>query len=292
LDFFFGGKSFEHEVSVRSIKSVFQAINKEKFEVILFPVSKDGQIYVCSQMSQFETAAVVDEVKHQLKKIYPHEIKQMGIEVVFSTMHGGHGENGAFQGLFDVLDIPYVGPSVAGSAIGMDKDLTKKILSSVGISVTPSLSVKNLDKISELKNQFTFPCFVKAANLGSSVGVFKCKNFDELKSASSEVLKLDQKILIEKAISGREIEVAVMGGPDYTASIAGEVIPHHEFYTYEAKYLDENGASLEIPAKNKINPRIIPCNKEIIKLSSLLNLDTSVFKLEFILKNSINESLL
>jgi D-alanine-D-alanine ligase len=250
IGLFFGGKSFEHEVSVRSIKSVFQAIDKEKFGIVLFPVSKDGQIYVCTQMSDFENATVVDEVKNQLKKIFPHEIKEMGIEVVFSTMHGGHGENGAFQGFFDVLAIPYVGPSVAGSAIGMDKDLTKKVLSSVGISVTPSFSIKNLEKISELKNQITYPCFVKAANLGSSVGVYKCKNFDELKAAATEVLKLDQKILIEKAISGREIEIAVMGGPDYVASIAGEIIPHHEFYTYEAKYLDDNGASLEIPAKN------------------------------------------
>lgn len=248
IGLFFGGKSFEHEVSLRSIKSVYQAIDKEKFNVILFPVAKDGTIYFAPDMDIFHQIDTVDELKHLLEKIYPHQIKEKGVDVVFSTLHGAHGENGAFQGFFEVLDIPYVGPQVKGSAIGMDKELTKKLLDKAGISVTPYYTVKNMQDLNLLENKLTYPCFVKASSLGSSVGVYKCQNVQEVKSCIVEVLKLDRKVLIEQAISGREIEVAVLGGPGYIASIPGEIIPHHEFYSYEAKYIDENGATLEIPA--------------------------------------------
>lgn len=250
IGLFFGGKSFEHEVSLRSIKSVYKAIDKEKFNITLFPVAKDGSIYTAQEISLFDQAYAVDDVVESLQKIYPHQIKEKGVDVVFSTLHGGHGENGAFQGFFEVLDIPYVGPQVKGSAIGMDKELTKKLLEKAGISITPYFSVKSIEQLTALESQLSYPCFVKAASLGSSVGVFKCQNMDAVKSSVKDVLKLDQKVLIEKAIIGREIEVAVFGGPNYLASIAGEIIPHHDFYSYEAKYIDENGASLEIPAKN------------------------------------------
>lgn len=249
IGLFFGGKSVEHEVSLRSMKSIAQAIDKNLFEILLFPVCKKGDIYFASCMSVFGEATSVDDVINHLEYSGIDRIKQEKIICAFSTMHGSSGENGAFQGLFEILDIPSVGPGILGSSVAMDKEITKRLLDHAKIPVVPFETLRS-GIIDENKlSTFGFPCFIKAASLGSSVGVYKCHTLDEAKKAAREVFELDNKLLIEMAISGREIEVAVMGLDHLQASVAGEIIPHHEFYSYEAKYLDDNGASLELPAR-------------------------------------------
>jgi D-alanine-D-alanine ligase len=250
IGLFFGGKSVEHEVSLRSIKAVYKALDDKKFEPLLFPVSKEGTIYSASSLDIFNEALSVDECLAKLTFFGIDALSEAGLDAVFSTMHGGFGENGAFQGLFDILGVAYVGPGVLGSAIAMDKDITKRLLSHANISVVPYSIMKSFQKDFSILQSQDFPCFIKAASLGSSVGVYKCHNLEEAIIAAQEVFKLDHKLLVEKAIKGREIEVAILGSDNIEASLAGEVIPHHEFYSYEAKYLDENGASFEAPAKN------------------------------------------
>ena len=161
------------------------------------------------------------------------------------------GEDGTVQGLLKLANVPFVGPGVLGSAVGMDKDMTKRLLRDAGIPIGKFLAATKTDPISfkSARKQLGAPLFIKPANLGSSVGVYKVRDEKEFDAAIINALKFDTKILIEEFISGREVECAVLGNESPRASIVGEIIPHHEFYSYEAKYLDENGAGLEIPAK-------------------------------------------
>lgn len=250
IGLFFGGKSVEHEVSLRSMKSIYDAIDRGRFETVLYPISKEGKLYFADSMDIFEKASSVDEVLEKLSGSSLDQLQKDELDCAFSTMHGGLGENGSYQGLFEILNIPYVGPNVLGSSIAMDKDVTKRLLLQAGIPVTPFTSCKKSNLTLEALSSQDFPCFIKAANLGSSVGVFKCQNMQEASLAASSVFELDHKLLIEKAVKAREIEVAVLGFDEKMASISGEIIPHHDFYSYEAKYLDDNGASLEIPAQH------------------------------------------
>jgi D-alanine-D-alanine ligase len=250
IGLFFGGKSVEHEVSLRSIRSIFDALDRSKYEPILIAVSKEGKLFFAKAMSYFEKAVAVDDVLEFLDPLSTDKIRDLDLSCIFSTMHGGFGENGCFQGLFEILNIPYVGPGVLGSSIAMDKDVTKRLLLQAGIHVTPFVCAKKDTVSTELLSSQQFPCFIKASNLGSSVGVYKCYSLEEAQKAAESVFELDHKVLIEKAIKGREIEVAVLGLETKLASLSGEVIPTHDFYSYEAKYLDDSGAILEIPAKN------------------------------------------
>jgi D-alanine-D-alanine ligase len=250
IGLFFGGKSFEHEVSLRSMKGVFQALDNEKFEPVLFPVSKEGKIYSASSMSLFDEALSVDDCLDELTFFGIDALSEADLSAVFSTMHGGNGENGAFQGLFNILSIAYVGPGILGSAIAMDKDVTKRLLHYENISIVPYRTMKSSQMDVDILQSQGFPCFIKAASLGSSVGVYKCHDLEQAIKAAEEIFKLDDKLLVEKAVKGREIEVAILGTDPVEASMAGEVIPHHEFYSYQAKYLDDNGASFEAPAQN------------------------------------------
>ena len=271
IGLFFGGCSVEHEVSLRSMKSVYQALDKTKFEAVLFAVTKEGHIYKPSSMAVFEDKLTVDEALNDMELVGIDSISYSNISCAFSTLHGGCGENGSFSGLFEILKIPYVGPSVLGSAIAMDKDVTKRLLEHAGIDVVPFETMKSSEFDLNKLQSLGFPCFIKAANLGSSVGVFKCHSLDEAIKAAKEVFELDTKLLIEKAVKGREIEVAVCGTRHLQASLAGEVIPHHEFYSYQAKYLDENGASLAYPALDVDHDLL---KKIAIKACSVLEIDS------------------
>ncbi len=214
----FGGKSGEHEVSVRSAESIRNSLDKSKYEVIDIFVNKDGQ---------FE----MDKLKR--------------VDVVFSIIHGTYGEDGSLQGLLEMLDVAYVGAGVLGSAVGMDKDVQKRLMSQAGIAVAKSWVIKKPQKL-----RVKFPVYVKPVNMGSSVGVSKAKDEKSLGEAIKEAFRYDTKVIIEEEVRGREIEVSVLGNEDPIASVPGEIVPvGHEFYDYEAKYLDENGARLEIPAK-------------------------------------------
>ncbi len=185
------------------------------------------------------------------KKIVGQDLGGTGeIDVVFPVLHGTFGEDGTMQGLLKIIDVAFVGPGVLGSAVGMDKDVMKRLLRDAGIPVSKFITYTNKKdvKFEEIKKQFGVPFFVKPANMGSSVGVNKVHNIKELAHAVSEAFAYDNKILVEEFIDGREIECSVLGNEDPIASVPGEILPQHEFYSYEAKYIDEKGATLKIPA--------------------------------------------
>jgi len=261
----FGGKSAEHEVSLQSAKNVVDAIDKTKYDVVLIGIDKTGK-WLLPNSSQFllntnnpklialntqnrESVALVPEGNGQLANLSVAGAHK-AVDVVFPILHGPFGEDGTVQGLLKLAGIPFVGSGVLGSAVGMDKDIMKRLLRDAGIPVGPFKAYKHSDLIEydAVIAELGLPLFVKPANLGSSVGVRKAKNKEELRDAAQHAFSFDTKILIEAFIDGREIECAVLGNDTPIASGVGEITPTHEFYSYEAKYIDENGAALTVPA--------------------------------------------
>ena len=223
-----GGKSAEHEISLLSAENIFNAIDKTQFEPVLVKIDKTGQWQSELQMN---------------------EVFQF--DVVFPILHGPFGEDGTIQGLLKMADIPFVGPDVLGSAVGMDKDIMKRLLRDAQIPIGKFIVLKNNEKtltFTEAEAAVGSPFFIKPANMGSSVGISKVRNETEFTAAVKDAFQYDSKIIIEEFIPGREIECAVLGNEAPAASMPGEIIPTHDFYSYDAKYLDENGASLQIPA--------------------------------------------
>ncbi len=221
-----GGPSAEHEVSLMSAKNVVASLDRTKYDVRVIRIPRDAP--------WFPTKSFV-----------------RATDVVFPVLHGTYGEDGTVQGLLKAIDVPFVGASVLGSAVGMDKDVMKRLLKEAGIPIARFMTVTQRARptFARAKRELGLPLFVKPANMGSSVGVSKVRTALEFDAALDHAFKFDKKILIEEFIKGREIEVSVLGNDAPEASIAGEIVPTHDFYTYEAKYLDENGARLEIPAK-------------------------------------------
>jgi D-alanine-D-alanine ligase len=277
----YGGRSGEHEVSLRSAASVIGNLDRSRFEIIPIAIDKQGR-WLLNDISLIEDSAkpgkalpvfkdapavVLNTAQGEtgLVSLGPSaKGATKAIDVVFPVMHGTLSEDGTIQGLLELADVAYVGCGVLASAVGMDKDVAKRLAREAGVPVAPYLTVRkevwerDPQQTSELlltqvKTQMGFPVFVKPANAGSSVGVAKVKQDDHFADALKNAFKYDRKILIEKGLDAREIELAVLENPDAgrepLVSVAGEVIPTHEFYSYEAKYLDENGAHLMIPAK-------------------------------------------
>lgn len=261
----FGGKSAEHEVSLQSAKSIVDAIDKNKYEVVLIGIDKQGR-WLLSDHSNYllnETnpkLISLNKSNNELAVLPGNEERQMvslsqdsvdNIDVVFPVLHGTLGEDGAMQGLLKIMDVAFVGADVAGSAVGMDKDIMKRLLRDAGIPIGKFITIRKPDDVSfkEAKKVLGTPLFVKPANQGSSVGVHKVHNEAEFAKAITDAFLYDRKVLLEEYIEGREIEVSVLGNEDPIASVPGEIIPYHEFYSYEAKYIDEDGAGLQIPAK-------------------------------------------
>jgi D-alanine-D-alanine ligase len=212
--------SAEHEVSLASARNVIKALNKKKYQVVEIKISKNGRW---------------------------NKSKLRNVDVVFPVLHGTYGEDGTIQGLLKLEGMPFVGAGVLGSSVGMDKDVMKRLLRDAGIPIGKFLV--NEKDFGVVKKEFGLPVFVKPANLGSSVGVSKAFNKNQFEKAFKLAREYDSKVVIEEFIDGREIECSVLGGDNVKASVPGEVIPQHEFYSYEAKYIDEDGALLEIPAK-------------------------------------------
>ncbi len=267
----YGGKSSEHEVSINSASSVVRTIDK-KHKVHLIGIAKNGKWYL---QEDSERDRLLDNPKAKLKIkksdetqifVVPGGGTKKGLktskefltcDVVFPVMHGRFGEDGTIQGLFEMAEIPFVGGGVMATAISMDKEKTKIIWDYCGLPVTPYLTIRrqewdNLKKQEEillnLEKKFDYPVFVKPARAGSSVGAGSAKNREELMLQMKESFSWDDKVLIETCIDAREIECSVTGNTDVKAYIPGEVIPGHEFYDYNAKYTDPNGAVLKIPA--------------------------------------------
>lgn len=262
----FGGRSAEHEVSIQSAKNVYQSLNKEKYDVVLIGIDKQGRWYLNdasklllqskSEIPNFgdskkEIALVAQNKNNQLLDLSKNQ--NLGsIDVVFPVLHGPYGEDGTIQGMLKLMNIPFVGPSILGSAIGMDKDVMKRLLKQANIPIAKFLSVNRLERTlnyEQVVKKLGLPFFVKPANLGSSVGISKVKTQKDFKKAIADAFIYDNKIMIEEYIKGREIECSVLGNEDPIASMPGEIIVNDEFYSYEAKYINEDGAKLEVPAK-------------------------------------------
>ncbi len=264
----FGGKSAEHEVSLQSAKNVIDAIDKNKYEVVPVGIDKNGAWHLQDSANFLLNASnpkliALNKSSNSLAVVPGREgqplMKQQGstalgaIDVAFPVMHGTNGEDGTVQGLLKLLEIPFVGAGVLGSAVGMDKDVMKRLLRDAKLPIGKFQTFYkheareiSFDKVIEALG---LPFFIKPANTGSSVGVHKIKEKKQFDAAMADAFQYDDKVLAEEFIKGREIEVSVLGNENPKASLPGEVLPTHEFYSYEAKYLDPEGAKFEIPAK-------------------------------------------
>jgi D-alanine-D-alanine ligase len=261
----FGGRSGEHEVSIASANSVLRALDPEKYEALPIGITKDGRWLVGASAQKL----LPEVLKKGHRVVLPpdpsagslmavgeaHALPALRVDVMFPVLHGTFGEDGTVQGLLELAGVPYVGAGVLASAVGMDKDVQKRLFREAGLPVVPWLAVRRSawerdpEAVKKaVAKKFRFPVFVKPATLGSSVGMAKVHNARELPAAMDEAAQFAQKILVERAVSAREIELAVLGNEDPQVSIPGEVIPHREFYDYTAKYLEE-GTRLEIPAR-------------------------------------------
>jgi D-alanine-D-alanine ligase len=272
----FGGRSAEHEVSLRSAENIIKYLDSSRFEVIPVGITKQGSWSLGKDLfanslehnkvpqlqnnsAWFAPEWVGSLAKQQSTEMIPRSQSGKLFDVVFPAVHGSYCEDGTLQGLLELADLPFVGCGVLASAVGMDKDVSKRLVTHAGINVAPFISIK-LDKwrtqetkcIDEILKTIKLPVFVKPVNTGSSIGITKVKEVEKLKDAINEAFRFDTKVLVEKALRVQELELAVLeslnAGEDPIVSVVGEIKPTHEFYSYDAKYMDENGAELIIPA--------------------------------------------
>jgi D-alanine-D-alanine ligase len=263
----FGGQSAEHEISLISARNIVEAMDKKKYEIVAIGIDKQGRWF-------YDEGARLLLDRTQTKVEF-HDLKNVGavllgasntammrfssgagigaVDVVFPVLHGPFGEDGTVQGLLKLANLPFVGAGVLGSAVGMDKDVMKRLLRDAGIPIPKFLvfdgAAKKTINFARVRRELGLPVFVKPANLGSSVGISKVSRSSEFSRAVNEAFRYDNKILIEENIEGCEIECAVLGNEKPIASVPGEIITGHSFYSYDAKYIDDKGARLVIPAE-------------------------------------------
>jgi D-alanine-D-alanine ligase len=260
----YGGRSGEHEVSLASAASVIRALDPEKYDVVPIGITKDGR-WLVGRGAHTMLAEVLKEGERVSLPADPTsaalvrlaqgtEHRSVEVDVMFPVLHGTFGEDGTVQGLFELAGLPYVGAGVLASAVGMDKDVQKRLFEQAGLPIVPFLAIRRSEWGQQrqailrlIKRKFRFPLFIKPATLGSSVGMTRVKAAHELPAAIDLAAEFGLKILVERAVNGREIEVSVLGNDDIRASIPGEIVSHREFYDYTAKYLEE-GTRLVIPA--------------------------------------------
>ncbi|EKD55120.1 MAG: hypothetical protein ACD_60C00025G0017 [uncultured bacterium] len=275
----YGGRSGEHEVSLLSAANVIQYLDRSRFEVVPIGIDREGAWFLGDDVFKKELTAPAlrlvrdaqrklfnpDFIGKQLTAIQPTQllppVNSNGrlFDVVFPVIHGVLCEDGTVQGLLELADVPYVGCGVLSSAVGMEKDISKRLVNAAGIHVPPYLTIKKGQWTENPKrfchavvDQLNLPVFVKPANTGSSVGVEKVKRIEDLPAAIDAAFQYDNKVIVEQGIDAIELEVAVLEAAHYGAdpivSVVGEIKPRHEFYSYAAKYLDAEGAELLIPA--------------------------------------------
>ena len=275
----FGGRSSEHEVSLRSATNVIQNLDKSRFEVVPIGIDKQGSWYLGQDLAALEQSSLLELNNNSENMLFTPDFigKQPVVskasdlisvnnterlfDVVFPVIHGPLCEDGTVQGLLELANVPYVGSGVLSSAMGMDKDISKRLIKAAGLNVPPFLVINHgewkkhaTSFCEQVNDELTYPVFVKPANTGSSVGVHRVKNADGLVAAIENAFQYDVKILVEQGIDAIEIEMSVLEALDYGAdpivSIAGEIRPQngHEYYSYASKYLDEDGAAIIIPA--------------------------------------------
>lgn len=275
----FGGRSGEHEVSLMSARSVLAALDPRKYVVTQIGLTHDGAWMigedVLDALLQEDLAALkpaallADPTRHGLYTILDAQEGELlksltALDVVFPVLHGTFGEDGTLQGLLEMADLAYVGAGVLGSAVGMDKGLFKDVMRAHGIPVVESILVLRSeieqhiqDVVRRAMEIAAFPLFVKPANLGSSVGVTKCQSPADLVEGLMEAARFDRRILVERGVNAREIEVSVLGNDQPVASVVGEILPSREFYSYEAKYIDDASALLiPAPIPDEVSERV------------------------------------
>lgn len=268
----FGGQSAEHQVSLQSAKNIIEAMDKTKFEPVLVAIDKQGQwhgfeqanfllhaedpklIALNKSSSQISLSPGNAQQALTLSPVNPSSGSpaNSAIDIVFPIVHGTIGEDGALQGMLRTMNLPFVGSSVLGSAVCMDKDVAKRLLQAAGLPIAAYLCLRkhlSIPDYAEVTAKLGDTVFVKPANMGSSVGVSKVRSQAEYEKAVALAFKFDTKILLEEAIKGREIEIAVLGNNEPVTSAIGEIAPSTDFYSYESKYIDEKGATLIVPAK-------------------------------------------
>lgn len=261
----FGGKSAEHEISLKSATNIFNAIDRSLFDPTLIGADKKGHWCYNKSYQEEQIDLISNDYFGNAEYVYMRNtgqatevVDQMGnqvlntFDIAFPIIHGTFGEDGTLQGFLKYLNIPFVGPDVLGSAVGMDKDVTKRLLRDANISIAAFYTLSKHDPdqytFAEIVDSLKLPLFVKPANAGSSVGVSKVTNQEEFDAALAEAFKFDNKILIEEAIVGKEVECAVLGNEAVRASVIGEIVPTQNFYSYDAKYVSADGAKTKIPA--------------------------------------------
>ncbi|HWP42976.1 MAG TPA: D-alanine--D-alanine ligase [Blastocatellia bacterium] len=265
----FGGRSGEHEVSLRSAESIIRAIDRSKYEVVPIGITKEGRWLqsadakallpqaVMSSSEQQQVAIIGDPTRKGLMRLDRDNDgpANQKLDVVFPVLHGTYGEDGTIQGLLEMAGIPYVGCGVLASAAGMDKIVMKQLFERAGLTVTKyewflrsSWEERPQSIIRKVSRSLKYPVFVKPANLGSSVGISKARNREELRAAIDDAARYDRRIIVEQAVVGREIEISVLGNDRPSASLPGEIVAGHEFYDYEDKYIDSLSRTI-IPAR-------------------------------------------
>ncbi|MBE6153313.1 MAG: D-alanine--D-alanine ligase [Firmicutes bacterium] len=276
----FGGKSYEHDISIKSAKSILKYINKNKYDITLIYITKNGEWSLCKNINKLDDRkSIVDN--SIFKDCY----------CVFPILHGNNGEDGKIQGYFDMINVPYVGCNLISSALCMDKAFTKIVLDNIGIKQAKYIIVNkndyNIDRIKAIiKEEIKYPCFIKPANAGSSVGINKVYHEHELLENINGAFNYDEKIIIEECIYGRELEVGILGNNDIIVSNVGEILPADDFYSYDAKY-NSKDSIVKIPAI--INSEIKTKIKEIAKQAYKALECSGLSRIDFFLKNDSNE---
>ncbi|PWU67541.1 D-alanine--D-alanine ligase [Gracilibacillus dipsosauri] len=310
LHLLFGGKSAEHKVSMQTAKAVMNAVDQSIYEVHPIYIDQEGSwnkgpvlegkvddVHALAFQGEKNTVSplAISERAVKGKELDSAQVN----EVVFPLLHGPNGEDGTVQGLLEILGLPYVGNGVLASSAGMDKIAMKAIFEQAGLTQVKYVGFIRKDweeqaerVMSKIETDIGYPCFVKPANLGSSVGISKCKNQEQLKEAVKEALRYDRKIIVEEGVNAREIEIGVIGNDELECSVVGEIVPKTEFYDYQSKYEDED-TGLIIPCElpNEIYEQIKDIAKRAYKsldCSGLARMDFFLTKDNEILINEVN----
>ncbi len=301
----FGGKSGEHEVSLMSATSIINAIDKSKYDIVQIGITKEGEWLLyegsCEHIETGQWQKIAEEALRANPNQYRidvlgaggHSLKEI-IDFALPILHGPNGEDGTIQGLFEIIDIPYGGCNVLASAVAMDKCMAKELFIHAGLPVCRYQMVeretlqKNLTEVIEgIEKALPYPLFVKPANMGSSVGVSKVKDREQLKEALNEASIYDRRLIVEEGLQCRELETAILGNYTAEAAVVGEIIASHEFYDYEAKYFDDGKSIMCVPAD--INSEI---SEEVraIALKAYKSLDCCGYaRIDFFLENGTNK---
>lgn len=305
LGIIFGGRSGEHEISLMSATSVIKAIDKEKFSLVLIGITKEGNWLLYDgpvdkiedgSWQQFAEAALAEDPGKYALTVLGSGGKSLKdtIDFALPVLHGPYGEDGTIQGLFEMADIPYGGCGVLGSAAAMDKTLAKEVFAKESLPICRHLNLfkeealQDLDRtIDRIEKFLPYPIFVKPANMGSSVGISKAKNAEELRAAIKEAVKYDRRLVLEEGLDCREIETGVLGNHNPKAAAVGEILPSDEFYSYTAKYFDGGQSKLCIPAD--ISPEVAEEVKSIA-IEAYKLLDCAGFaRVDFFLEKGTNK---